>query len=85
MTLIEFTREDITSQKEILKTQGVFLAFRMKGETKISLYQIDTFYIELFYDKYEHMQIPIRILRAFEEIGYLDPYLKDQGLEYNWK
>ncbi|MEO6454177.1 MAG: hypothetical protein ABIN97_08905 [Ginsengibacter sp.] len=76
MTLIEFALEDAASQKEILKTQGVFLAYRMKGKTKILLYKIDTFYIELFYDKYEYKHIPLRILRAFEEIDHLDPYLK---------
>jgi hypothetical protein len=81
MTLIEFTQEDIASQKEILKTQGVFLDSRVMGKTKILLYQIHAFYIELFYDKYEPMHVPLRILRAFEEVGHLDPYLKKIRIE----
>ena len=75
MTLIQFDQKNETEQRQVIKTQGVFMASRMKGETKILLYQVDSFYIELFYDRHEEIQIPIRLLRTFEGVESLDPYL----------
>lgn len=81
MKLIQFNQEGSEAQAEILRTKGALVASRTIGENKILLYQIDAFYIELFDDKYEQMKTPIRILRTFEEINFLDPYLKKIKIE----
>jgi len=76
MTLIQFDQKNENEQRELIKSRGVFMGSRLKGENKILLYQVDSFYIELFYDRFEEIQIPIRLLRTFEGVDSLDPYLK---------
>ena len=76
MTLIQFDQKNENEQRRVIKSRGVFVGSRMKGENKILLYQVDAFYIELFYDRFEQIQVPIRLLRSFEGVESLDPYLK---------
>ena len=76
MTLIQFDQKNENEQRELIKSRGVFMGSRMKGENKILLYQVDAFYIELFYHRLEEIRVPIRLLRTFEGVEYLDPYLK---------
>lgn len=51
---------------------GVFIADREDNEHEILLYQVDSFYVEVYYCK-EHNAI--RKFRAFSSIDQLDPYL----------
>jgi hypothetical protein len=54
---------------------GVLLAERMDHEARIFLYQIDSFYLELFHEIYEVKDNFIRILRCFKDTSLLDNYL----------
>jgi hypothetical protein len=71
MTLYEFNQLDEMEQAEAL-WNGVFIADREDDEHKILLYQIDGFYVEVFYHKEYNV---IRRFRSFSSTNPLDPYL----------
>ena len=52
--------------------EGVFLADREDGAFTILLYQIDSFYVEVFYDKEKN---ELKRFRSFLTLRLLDPYL----------
>lgn len=72
MTLYEYKLLDEREQIEAFWDKGVHLAERSDGEYSILLYQIEGFYVEVFYHK-EHNNI-VR-LRSFFSTGQLRPYL----------
>jgi hypothetical protein len=50
MTLYQFNLLDQTERAEILWDKGVHLANRQEKDFKILLYQVDGFYVEVWYD-----------------------------------
>ena len=76
MTLYEFNALDRMEQAESI-WDGVFLGDRKDSEHRILLYQIDDFYVEVFY----HIQYnTIRRFRSFSSTDQLDPYLNQIDL-----
>jgi hypothetical protein len=74
MTINDFEYMDGVAKAEILSLQGVFLATRKDGCFRISLYQLEQFYVELYY----HITQGIYVcLRSFEDVGSLNPYLEE--------
>ncbi len=72
MTLYQFLALDEMEQQEAI-WEGVHIADRDDGEHKILLYQIDAFYVEVFYHKEYNV---IRKYLPFNSINKLAPYLK---------
>jgi hypothetical protein len=80
MTLMEFNILDEAEQQEALWDKGVHIGERQESPYRIILYQLDSFYVEVFYHM-EYNQIhqfrnfsstdelnKITLMRAFEKI-----------------
>ena len=72
MTLYEFNALDETEQHEVVWNDGVMVGDRMEGEHRIVLYQIFSFYVELFYHTEYNV---LRRLRSFSSTECLDAYI----------
>lgn len=72
MTLHQFHELDEMEQVEALWEHGVLIADRDEGEYKLILYQIDAFYVEVWYHKQYNV---VRKYRPFSSIEILGPYL----------
>lgn len=72
MTVIDFTYLDETKQIEALLSRGTFLTERLYKNFIIFLYQLDSFYVEVYHNlKFNVMQG----IRSFEDDDALEPYL----------
>ncbi|OQP64768.1 hypothetical protein A3860_18595 [Niastella vici] len=69
MTLYEFNALSESEQTEALKENGVELTTRSDGESTVTLYQIDSFYVEVYAHKLD------RRYRSFLYTDPLEPYL----------
>jgi len=74
MKILEFDYLDGVAKFQLISSVAIFLASREEGCFRISLYQIDSFYIELYYHMVQGLYIS---LRSFEDVGGLNPYLED--------
>ena len=74
MTIDDFNCMDSLAKTEWLTMEGIFLGTRKDGCFRISLYQVDQFYVELYYHISQKCYISIR---SFAEVGDLGPYLDD--------
>ncbi len=81
MTLYQFNRLDEMEQAEAV-WDGAFVADREDYVHKILLYQIDSFYVEVFYHKEYNV---IRRFRSFSSTEQLKPYLEKIKLNYPTK
>lgn len=72
MTLYQFNMLDEMEQAEAV-WDGQFVADREDEEHKILLYQIDAFYVEVYYHKDYNV---IRRFRSFSSTDQLWPYLE---------
>jgi hypothetical protein len=73
MDIRDFNFLDGRAKTEVLNTEGVFLAERIDGCYRISLYQLDDFYVEIYYHKTRFFYICIR---SFADVSELYPYLE---------
>lgn len=76
MTLREFQLQNDYSQAEKLM-DAVCIAGRDEGEHKVLLYQLDAFYVEVFYHPRRNI---ITRYRGFENMDELDVYLDRNDL-----
>jgi hypothetical protein len=65
---------DGMAKTEVLATKGVFLAERNDGCFRISLYQVNDFYVEIYYHKTRYFYLCIR---SFEDVSEIFPYLEE--------
>jgi hypothetical protein len=72
MEMKNFTILDHSDQILVIKERAVLLTHRFSGNYSITLFQLDGFYIELFYHLVKQDYKKIRI---FEDLIFLDPYL----------
>lgn len=73
MTLDEFTHLSEASQARTLLEHGIFLTDRLYKNFSIILYQLDSFYVEVYHNlRYDIMQG----MRCFEDDEALQPYLE---------
>jgi hypothetical protein len=72
MTLYEYKLLDEMEQAEVLWDQGVLLGDRTDEEHKVLLYQIDGFYVEVFYSPKSNA---IKRIRSFRSVDQLRSYL----------
>lgn len=73
MTLKEFNLVDEVTQAEVLLNHGVLIIERLYKQFRIMLYQLDAFYVEVYYHLHYSM---IQGFRAFDNPALLDPYLE---------
>ena len=77
MTLYQFNDLDEAEQHEAIWDHGVMIGDKIEGEHKIILYQIFSFYVELYY----HIEYNVlRRLKSFSNTECLDAYIKDFNL-----
>jgi hypothetical protein len=69
----QFNRLNYTKKTEAV-LKGTFLADRLSEHHYIKLYNLDNFYIEVFYDDSSHL---ITNFRAFEHTLFVLPYLEE--------
>lgn len=72
MTLYEFIALDELEQAEAV-WNGVHLGDRQEGECTVLLYQIDSFYVEVFYHPGSNR---VTKFRPFKTLDLLQPYLE---------
>jgi GGDEF domain-containing protein len=73
MTLDEFTHLDDRRQAQTLLAQGIYLTRRLYKNFSIILYQLDSFYVEIYHNlRFDIMQG----MRCFEDDDALQPYLE---------
>lgn len=78
MTLYQFLQLDEAEQAEAI-WEAAFIADREDKEHKILLYQIDGFYVEVYYHK-EHNAV--RRYRPFSSTDQLEPYLEKIQIKF---
>jgi len=71
MTSAQFDRLSIDDQESMVFDQGAFLAARQEPEFVIQLFQLNSFYVELFYHQVKERAIATRI---FSDVKRLGPY-----------
>ena len=72
MTLYQFNMLDKIEQAEAV-WDGVHIGERLDGEFEILLYHIDSFYVEVYYNREYNT---ISKLRSFSSIDQLYPYVR---------
>ena len=78
MTIDQFYDLDEMERHEALWEHGVIIGDRIDNEHKIILYQVFSFYVELYYHIANNA---LRKLTAFDELEKLDAYI----LQFNLK
>lgn len=77
MTIYEFNLLDGIRQAEVVENRGVLIADRLHKQLKILLFQVDNFYIEVYYHNTYNV---VQGFRSFESTDALDPYLEHISL-----
>jgi hypothetical protein len=73
MTFEQFRSLPKDMQRNVVKHYGVFLFGRTGVGVNVMLYQVESFYVEIYFD--EKMSEATRI-RSFEDTRHLEPYLR---------
>lgn len=77
MTLKEFASLTKEDQVNVIKMSGTFLFIRQEAGIDIVLYQIKSFYAEVYFEGENKKNFRIR---SFDDTGMLDIYLKEISL-----
>ena len=72
MTLYQFKALNQQEQYQTVWDSGVYLTDRVVENNRFALYQIDGFYVEIFYSSNENKIISIK---SFLSTDLLEPYL----------
>jgi len=72
MTIDQFRATSQYVQKSMIKLHGTFLLKRRTVETYAYLFQVDGFYVEVFFNERNGNILQIR---AFDDLEHLEPYL----------
>ncbi|MBB1283532.1 hypothetical protein HRH25_04025 [Flavisolibacter sp. BT320] len=74
MNIQQFVRFDKEEKIDAIKQEGAFLHVRNEAGIDIILYQIDGFYVEVYFEAENNDRMTIR---SFDDTASLDIYLKD--------
>ena len=77
MTLLQFNSLDEMEQAEIVWASP-HIGERFDAQCSILLYQVDSFYVEVYYDREYNI---IRRLKSFASTDQLRPYLDELNLK----
>lgn len=73
MTLTQFNKISVEQQQKALLSNGVFLAERKDAPLRMMLYDMEHFYVEVFFlSKYNK----VAWFNAFQSTKNLEPYLQ---------
>jgi hypothetical protein len=72
MTLYEFKLLSEREQLDLLQVEGTYIGKRKEGELTVLLFQLEGFYIEIFYKKHRSHILKVR---SFTSTLPLEPYL----------
>ena len=75
----EFQMLDVFQQVDYLHEEGVYVGKRKEAGSTVLLYQVDTFYVELFYTKH---RLCVDRIYCFQCMTRLDPYLDHIAIEH---
>ncbi|HWJ89863.1 MAG TPA: hypothetical protein VNR87_02060 [Flavisolibacter sp.] len=79
MKWMEFEQLPLQEQVALLYTNGVYIGKRKERNRTVLLFQLEGFYVEVFYAKYRHH---ISSVRCSDSVVLLDPYLEQIDVEY---
>jgi len=79
MKLYDFKFLDDKSQAEILFNYGVLIAERLYKDLVIQLYQINSFYVEVYYNAVFKM---VQGINSFDNLTRLEPYLSSIDISF---
>ena len=79
MMLYDFSLLAEAKQVDLLYKEGIYIGKRKLGSITAVLYQLDSFYVEVFY---HHYRVSIHNLRCFKTTDGLDPYLNQINVEH---
>ncbi|MBA2329319.1 MAG: hypothetical protein M3413_07070 [Bacteroidota bacterium] len=79
MKMLNFQVMDENKKINILYRQGIYIGKRKFLNFCTVLYQLDSFYVELYYKKYRTY---IDKIRVFESTELLEPYLDQIDVEH---
>jgi hypothetical protein len=79
MKLADFKSLSRDEQVTILYQEGVYIGKKKVEKLTVLLYQLESFYVELFYSSYRRS---IQKLRVTDSTFILDPYLEQIEIEY---
>lgn len=78
MTLFEFRVMSNEEQIDLLYQAAVYIGKRKEGRLSVVLYQLDGFYVEVYYYKYRRLVCKVK---GFTSTIPLDPYLEQINVE----
>ena len=79
MRMYEFEGLAENVKLDLLKEQGVYIG-KVKSMGTISiLYQVESFYVEVTYEKYRHS---VAGIRTFDSTDKIDKYIRQIDLEF---
>ena len=78
MTIYEFRLFDDSEQLDLLRTEGLYVGKRKEEDLIALLYQLDSFYVEIFYRKHRFHVVQLRCTRS---TSILHPYLEQIDVE----
>ena len=78
MSFDEFRVLDKNEQIDLLYKDGIYIGKRKEGRLIVVLYQLDSFYIKIFYQKY---RCYVSRLYCFTSTTLLNPYLDQVNVE----
>ena len=78
MTIYEFRLFDDWEQLDLLRKEGLYIGKRKEKHLIALLYQLDSFYVEIFYHKYRFQVVRLRCTRS---TSILHPYLEQIDVE----
>jgi len=73
MTLKQFRSSSKYVQQQMIKHQGAFLFERRSLDWNILLFQLESFYVEVYYERKSQQ---VELLKSFDDMDELDPYLR---------
>jgi len=77
MTLSQFNTHSLAARLEIIWEHGNFLAFRGRRGYRIALYDLGSFFAEIWYNPQTEY---ISLVRGYESKKALEPYLAEIDL-----
>lgn len=77
ITLYDFSVLSTAEQIDILYANGVYIGKTLKEDMNVVLYQLDAFYVEIYYRKYRCL---VQRVRCFTSTMCLNPYLENMDV-----
>jgi hypothetical protein len=73
MTIFDFDMMTGMKKMQVLSEKAIYLCQKKEGCFKISLYQIEDFYVEIYFHTTQHSY---KSIRTFNDTGDLEGYLE---------